>query len=80
VISHKFAISEAKLLAEVRSILLKLVQKLDNSHSGQFVFSENKLLPKVDEFPLQQFAVIKLLRQDGQSLWRAESLCPAKSQ
>jgi hypothetical protein len=72
VISQKFTLSESKLLFEVRSIPSNVVQKPDRSDSVQFVFSEQKLLPKVSQFSLQNIAVLKLPRQDGQSLWRAE--------
>jgi hypothetical protein len=47
---------------------LNVVQQPDRSASVQFVFSEQKLLPKVSEFLLQQIAVLKLLLQDIQSL------------
>jgi hypothetical protein len=46
----------------------------------QFAFSEQKLLLKVSEFPLQQITVLKFHWQDAQNLWRVEWLCPPRSQ
>jgi hypothetical protein len=72
VTSLQFALSDSKLLFEVRSNSLKVVQQPDRSAFVQFVFSEQKLLLKVSEFPLKQIEVLKLHRQDDQNLWKVE--------
>jgi hypothetical protein len=44
-----------------------VIPQPDRSVSVRFVFSKQKLLQKVSEFPLQQIAVMKLHRQPPSS-------------
>jgi hypothetical protein len=71
-ISLQFVISESKCLFKVHPIPLKVVQQPNRAAFVQFMFSEQKLLPKVSQFLPQQIEVMKLHLQDAQNLWRAE--------
>jgi hypothetical protein len=68
----QFAISESQLLFKVHRITLKVVRQPNRAAFVQFVFSEQKLLPKVSQLLPQQIAVMELHLQNAQNLWRAE--------
>jgi hypothetical protein len=70
--SLQFAISESKPLFKVHGITLKVVQQPNRAAHVQFVCSEQKLLPKVSEFLLQQITVMKLHLQSVEGLWGVE--------
>jgi hypothetical protein len=59
-LSLQVAISESKLLFKVHRIPLKVVQQPNRTAFVQFVFSEQKLLPKVSQFLPQQIADCRL--------------------